>query len=35
VSRDELVELLAGTQWRVSRTLGDGASYVAVIDKVR
>lgn len=32
VSPDELRELLKGTGWRLSRTLGDGPSYVAVID---
>jgi SAM-dependent methyltransferase len=33
VSPRELTELLAGTGWRLSRTLGDGPSYVAIIDR--
>lgn len=33
VSQEELVALLDGTGWRLSRALGDGPSYVAVIDK--
>jgi hypothetical protein len=35
VSPAELAELLEGTGWRLSRTLGDGPSYVAVIDRAR
>lgn len=35
VSRPELVELLNGTPWQLSRTLGDGPSYVAIIDRLR
>jgi SAM-dependent methyltransferase len=34
VSPAELEELLAGTGWLLSRTLGDGPSYVAIIDRV-
>jgi SAM-dependent methyltransferase len=33
LSRDELTELLEGTGWRLSRALGDGPSYVAIIEK--
>lgn len=33
VSPSELEDLLDGTGWRLSRTLGDGPSYVAVIDR--
>jgi SAM-dependent methyltransferase len=33
VSPEELSELLDGTGWRLSRTLGDGPSYVAIIDR--
>ena len=33
VSPAELFELLDGTDWQLSRTLGDGPSYVAIIDK--
>jgi SAM-dependent methyltransferase len=33
VSARELTDLLAGTGWRLSRTLGDGPSYVAIIDR--
>jgi hypothetical protein len=33
LSRRELTELLDGTGWRLSRTLGDGPSYVAIIDR--
>lgn len=34
VSHEELVELLDGSEWRLSRTLGEGPSYVAIIDRV-
>lgn len=34
VSQTELVVLLDGTGWRLSRTLGDGPSYVAIIEKM-
>jgi SAM-dependent methyltransferase len=34
VSRDELEELLAGTGWRLSRTLDSDDMYIAVIEKV-
>jgi SAM-dependent methyltransferase len=33
VSRGELEELLDGSAWRLLRTLGDGPSYVAIIDR--
>jgi len=33
VSQRELVALLDGTGWQLSRTLGDGPSYVAIIEK--
>ena len=33
VSRDELEELLEGSPWRLSRTIGSGPSYVSVIDR--
>lgn len=33
VSPSELTDLLDGTGWRLSRTLGDGPSYVAIIDR--
>jgi SAM-dependent methyltransferase len=33
VSRRELEELLEGSAWGLTRTLGDGPSYVAVIDR--
>jgi hypothetical protein len=33
VSKDELTDLLDGSGWRLERTLGDGPSYVAIIDK--
>jgi SAM-dependent methyltransferase len=33
VSPRELTELLDGTGWRLSRTLGDSPSYVAIIDR--
>lgn len=33
VSPRELTELLDGTGWRLSRTLGDGPSFVAIIDR--
>ncbi|MBA2513116.1 MAG: class I SAM-dependent methyltransferase [Solirubrobacterales bacterium] len=33
VSPRELTELLDKTGWRLSRTLGDGPSYVAIIDR--
>jgi SAM-dependent methyltransferase len=33
VSPSELTALLEGTGWRLSRTLGDGPSYVAIIDR--
>lgn len=33
VSREELTELLDGSAWRLSSTIGDGPSYVAIIDK--
>jgi len=35
VSREELADLLDGTGWWLARTLGDGPSYVAVIEKPR
>jgi SAM-dependent methyltransferase len=35
VSEAELVTLLDGTSWRLSRTIGEGPSYVAIIDKTR
>jgi SAM-dependent methyltransferase len=35
LSRDELGELLEGTGWRLSRTLGDGPSYVAILDRMQ
>jgi len=31
VSQDELRAIVAGTEWRVERTLGDGPSYVAIL----
>lgn len=34
VSPDELREVLGGTGWRLARTVGDGPSYVAIIEKV-
>jgi hypothetical protein len=34
VSRDELRIFLDGTTWRLTRILGEGPGYVAVIDKV-
>ncbi|CAN5308016.1 hypothetical protein BH20ACT13_BH20ACT13_17540 [soil metagenome] len=33
MSRPELVDLLDGTGWQLARTLGDGPSYVAIIDR--
>jgi SAM-dependent methyltransferase len=33
VSPNELTDLLDGTGWRLSRILGDGPSYVAIIDR--
>jgi SAM-dependent methyltransferase len=33
LSRDELEELVAGTGWTLTRTLGHGASYVAILDR--
>lgn len=33
VSPLELTELLEGTGWRLSRTLGNGPSYVAIVDR--
>ncbi len=33
VSQDELLALLGDTGWRLSYTLGDGPSYVAIIEK--
>jgi hypothetical protein len=33
ISKDELRDLLEGTGWRLTRTLGEGPSYVAIIDK--
>jgi SAM-dependent methyltransferase len=33
LSPDELSELADGTGWRVSRILGDGPSYVAILDR--
>jgi hypothetical protein len=33
VSEAELSELLEGTGWLLTRTLGDGPSYVAVLDR--
>lgn len=33
VSRGELNHLLDGTGWRLARTIGDGPSYVAIIEK--
>lgn len=35
VSSGELEELLDGTGWQLSRTLGEGPSYVAIIDRAR
>lgn len=35
VSKDELRDLLEGTGWALSRTIGDGPSYVAIIDQTR
>lgn len=35
VSRPELVDLLDGTGWHLSRTLGEGPSYVAIVDRLR
>jgi SAM-dependent methyltransferase len=34
VSREELEELVDGTGWRLSRTLGEGPSYVAILDRL-
>jgi SAM-dependent methyltransferase len=34
VSPDELADLLAGTSWKLGPTIGDGPSYVSIIDKV-
>ena len=34
VSPDELEELVADTGWRLSRTLGEGPSYVAILVRV-
>jgi SAM-dependent methyltransferase len=34
VSQEELAGLLDGTPWRLTRTLGEGPSYVAIIDRV-
>jgi hypothetical protein len=33
VSPEELQELVEGTGWRLSRTLGDGPSYVAILER--
>jgi hypothetical protein len=33
LSPRELTELVEGTGWRLSRTLGEGPSYVAIIDR--
>ena len=33
LSRVELEQLVEGTGWRLTRTLGDGPSYVAVLDR--
>jgi SAM-dependent methyltransferase len=33
LSRDELTELLEGTGWRLSRALGSGPSYVAIVER--
>ncbi len=33
LSRAELEQLVEGTGWRLTRTLGDGPSYVAVLDR--
>ncbi len=33
LSPAELEELVAGTGWRLTRTLGDGPSYVAILDR--
>ncbi len=33
VSPAELADLLEGTGWRLSRTLGEGPSYVAIVDR--
>ena len=33
-SPQEMGELLAGTRWKLARIIGDGPSYVAIIDKV-
>jgi hypothetical protein len=35
LSPHELTELLEGTGWRLSRTLGEGLSYVAIVDRSR
>ena len=35
VAQPELVELLEGTGWQMSTALGDGPSYVAIIDRMR
>lgn len=34
LSAHELTNLLDGTGWRLSNTLGEGPSYVAIIDRV-
>jgi SAM-dependent methyltransferase len=33
LSRDELQSLLKGTDWFLSRTLGEGPSYIAILDR--
>ncbi len=33
VSREELAELVEGTGWRIARIIGDGAHYIAVLEK--
>jgi hypothetical protein len=33
LSRTELAELLEGTGWRIARLLGEGANYIAVLEK--
>ena len=34
VSPEELVQLLEGTGWQLARTLGNGPSYIAILEKV-
>jgi hypothetical protein len=33
ISPDELETLVEGTGWRIARTLGEGPSYVAILDR--